>query len=81
MPAVSQDLEKEKPRLRGVAQDIHVSHIADYGPGLIWYQRTGARIVRRAREPIGPEYIRPDPIASARSSDAWRSEVPYCPLG
>ena len=48
--------------------------LAHYGLGLNGYQ-TGARIVRRAREQTGSEYIRPNPIPTKQGSDARRSEV------
>jgi hypothetical protein len=48
--------------------------LAHYGLGLNRYQ-TGARIVRRAREQAGPEYIRPDTASSKLGSDARRLEV------
>jgi hypothetical protein len=37
--------------------------LAHYRPGLIGYQ-TGARIVRRAQDQTGPEYIRPCTVPS-----------------
>jgi hypothetical protein len=48
--------------------------LAHYGPGLIRYQ-TGARIVRRAQEQAGPEYIRPGTASSKQAVTPAAIEV------